>query len=98
MSSFVSGSNPTSSTICFIRRTIESPIRAWDWMMTKFKAVNRMRGVLIGGFFWRFNLCFMGDAGDLDIAGGRASDSLHNVMVSLQLHSPHTPYVCRCTN
>src|SRR5947208_1555519 len=50
MSSFVSGSNPTSSTICFIRRTMESPIRAWDWMMTKFNAVNRMRGVLIGGF------------------------------------------------
>src|SRR5436309_2414632 len=50
MSSFVSGSNPTSSTICFIRRTIESPIRAWDWMMTKFNAVSRIRGVLIGGF------------------------------------------------
>src|SRR2546427_11193932 len=50
ISSFVSGSNPTSSTICLIRRTIESPILAWVWMITKFRAVRRILGGLIGGF------------------------------------------------
>src|SRR4030066_102714 len=49
MSSFVSGSNPTSSTICLMRRTMESPIRAWVWMTTKLRAVKRILGGLIGG-------------------------------------------------
>src|SRR5256885_15379857 len=70
MSSFVSGSNPTSSTICFMRLTIESPIRAWDWMMTKFKAVSRMRGVLIGGVSRRVTIDLAGVAGVVGIVGG----------------------------
>src|SRR5256712_12860208 len=67
ISSFVSGSNPTSSTICLIRRTIESPMRAWVWMTTKFRAVSRIRGVLIGGFSSRVTIDFTVAAWIVDI-------------------------------
>src|SRR3989337_1751003 len=69
MSSFVSGSKPTSWTICLILRTMESPIRAWVWMITKFSAVRRILGVLIGGFSRRFTIDFTESACIVDIVG-----------------------------
>src|SRR2546426_12845308 len=72
ISSFVSGSNPTSSTICLIRRTIESPILAWVWMITKFRAVRRILGVLIGGFSRRVTIRFTGSPWLVGIRGGAA--------------------------
>src|SRR5256885_8091895 len=60
---------PTSSTTCLIRRTIESPIRACVWMTTKFRAVSRMRGVLIGGFSRRLTMDFTESACMVDIVG-----------------------------
>src|SRR2546427_177876 len=95
MSSFVSGSNPTSSTICFIRRTIESPIRAWDWMMTKFRAVNKMRGVLIGGFSSRVTLDLTEAACIVDIVWWPLALASDIVYVSLPRASPTTREVRR---
>ena len=88
MSSFVSGSNPTSSTICLIRRTIESPIRAWVWMITKFSAVRRILGVLIGGFSRRFTIDFTESACIIDIVGWPVAIAWNIVYVSLPRTSP----------
>src|SRR3989440_8805090 len=87
ISSFVSGSTPTSSTICLIRRTIESPILAWVWMITKFRAVSRILGVLIGGFSRRFTIYLTESAGILDIVGGPVPMGWDNLFVPF----PSTP-------
>ena len=50
MSSLVSGSNPTISITCFIRRVSSLPTLTCDWMITLRRAVRRMRGQLMGSF------------------------------------------------
>src|SRR3989454_7745888 len=83
ISSFVSGSNPTSSTICLIRRTIESPILAWVWMITKFRAVRRILGVLIGGVSSPFTIDFTEAAGVVGLVGWPVAMAWNIVYVSL---------------
>ena len=59
-------------------------------MMTKFKAVNKMRGVLIGGFSSRFTIDLTESACIVDIVGCPVAMAWNIVYVSLPRTSPTT--------
>src|SRR3970040_718063 len=56
MSSFDSGSVPTTSTIAFTRRVMSVPTFTWAWRRTMSRAATRARGRLIGSFSRRWTI------------------------------------------